>query len=376
LEGVFVSVWKEKAGSARLVLADLTVAPLHREDRMFEAMLTGWEQQQRGGRRLKEVTVRSRVAVVQGFQRFADEYPWNWTAVHVDEWMHYLIHELERAESTIRGYQLAVRMFCDYITSPHYQWPEECEQQFGTHPVQVCHEWNTAAHVQDYEGSAHRRPMTREELQEFFDYADAQVEEKIRRGRKGALAAYRDATIFKTIYGWGLRCNECSKLETVDFLRNNKAPELGRFGALRVRWGKSHKGSPPKPRTVLSVMPWAVEAVEDYLVNVRPRYQARNPVALWPTERGGRLRTREIDDRFAEYRDAIGLDKDLVPHSLRHSYVTHLIEDGADAKFVQDQVGHAYSSTTGLYTGVSGDFMNTQLRKILDRTLAGARPQQ
>lgn len=55
----------------------------------------------------------------------------------------------------------------------------------------------------------------------------------------------------------------------------------------------------------------------------------------------------------------------------RHSYVTHLIEDGADPKFVQEQVGHLYASTTAIYTGVSGDFMNTMMRSVLDRALAG-----
>ena len=52
-------------------------------------------------------------------------------------------------------------------------------------------------------------------------------------------------------------------------------------------------------------MPWAVEAVEDYMVNVRPRYGRPGRPALWLTERGGRLRPRQIEDRFAAYRDAL-----------------------------------------------------------------------
>jgi integrase/recombinase XerC len=47
--------------------------------------------------------------------------------------------------------------------------------------------------------------------------------------------------------------------------------------------------------------------------------------------------------------------------------VTHQIEDGADPVFVQHQVGHRYQSTTAIYSGVSGDFMNTMMRKALDR---------
>ncbi|MCX5239048.1 site-specific integrase [Streptomyces prunicolor] len=355
-------------GSARLVLLN-GVALLHPEDAVFEAMLEGWTRQQRGGRRLQPKTIDGRLRVVRRFNAFAEEYPWHWSAGSMDEWTTYLIAELHRAPSTIRNYQTAVRLFCDYVVSPHYQWPQECELRFSAHPVQICHEWNTAAHLVDYEAEASRRPMTREEIQCFLDYADAEVDRAIRLGRKGALAAYRDATVFKVIYGWGLRCTETSKLDLTDWYRNPKAPELGRFGSLHVRWGKRTKGSPPKRRTVLSVMPWAVEAVEDYVTNVRPRYRRCAGATLWPTERGGRLQSREIEDRFADYRDTLGLDCDLVPHCLRHSHVTHQIEDGADPAFVQRQVGHRYASTTALYTGISGDFMNTMMRTVLDRAL-------
>lgn len=209
--------------------------------------------------------------------------------------------------------------------------------------------------------------MTRNEIQLLLDYTDDQVEQAVHRGRKGALQAYRDATVFNVLYGWGLRPTEASRLDDTDFYRNPQAPELGRFGMLPVRWGKASRGSPPKRRMVCSVMPWAVEAVEDYIVNVRPRFGVPEKPALWVTERGSRLRTREIEQRFAEYRDVLGLDSDLSPHCLRHSHVTHEIEDGANPKFVQEQVGHRFASTTAIYTAVSGDFMNTMMRKALDR---------
>ena len=107
------------------------------------------------------------------------------------------------------------------------------------HPVPVCHEWNTIAHLNEYEGSPEARPFTREELQRFLDYADEQVERAVTAERKGALAAYRDATLFKVIYGWGLRRTEASKLDVADWGRNPAAPEFGRFGMLHVRYGKA-----------------------------------------------------------------------------------------------------------------------------------------
>ena len=68
----------------------------------------------------------------------------------------------------------------------------------------------------DYEGNPEARPFTREELQRFLDFADDQVERAVAAKRKGALAAYRDGTLFKVVYGWGLRRTETSKLDVAD----------------------------------------------------------------------------------------------------------------------------------------------------------------
>ena len=118
------------------------------------------------------------------------------------------------------------------------------------------------------------------------------------------MAAYRDATLFKVIYGWGLRRTETAQLDIADWHRNPHAPELGRFGLLEVRYGKRIRGSAPRRRTVASLMPWAVTAVDDYLVNIRPRFGLAEHPALWVTERGGRIQPREIGARFEQYRTA------------------------------------------------------------------------
>ena len=209
--------------------------------------------------------------------------------------------------------------------------------------------------------------MTREELQALFDRADAEVERRLVSGRKGALPAYRDAVLLKVTYAWGLRANEAVHLDVTDFYRNAHAPEFGQFGILHVRHGKSSKGSPPKRRSVVTLRDWAVESVKDYLEHVWPLMRAEDSTAMWLSERGTRLRTRELSDRFAEYRDDLGLDRVLSPHALRHSYATHLIEEGVDPKFVQQQLGHQHQSTTSIYTKVSGDFANTMMRDALKR---------
>ena len=357
----------ELAGAACSELVD-GVVQLRPEDAMVEAMLRGWRAQQ-GARGLRVDTSEPRERLVRRFQVFTNEFPWQWGPGDMDEWTLSLTSEKHLAPSTIRGYQSVLRLFSEYLTDARYGWAAACEEAFGTFPVPICHEWNTIAHLNDYEGTPEARPLSRQELQRFLDYADEQVERAATSRRKGALAAYRDATLFKVIYGWGLRRTEASKLDLLDWGRNPAAPEFGRFGMLQVRYGKAVRGQPPRRRNVASVMGWAVEAVTDYVDNIRPRFGVVDHPALWVTERGGRIKPAEINARFVTYRDALGLPKALTPHSLRHSYVTHLTEDGADRRFLQEQVGHRCDTSTAIYTHVSGDFMNTALRKALGPVL-------
>ena len=353
------------AGAAHLELVD-GVVQLRPEDAMVDAMLRGWRAQQ-AARGLREETMFGREQLVRRFVEFTNEYPWNWLPGHVEEFTLSLTGERHLAPSTIRNYQVDLRLFSEFLIDARYGWAAACEETFGAgvHPVAICHEWNTIAHLNDYEGDPEARPFTRDEMQRFLDYADEQVDRAVRAGRKGALAAYRDATVFKVMYGWGLRRTETSKLDVVDWGRNPAAAEFGRFGMLQVRYGKAKRGQPPRRRNVLSVMPWAVDAVVDYVENVRPRFGCGEHPAMWVTERGGRLRPAEINARFVAYRDALGMPTALVPHSIRHSYVSHLTENGLDRRFIQCQVGHEADSSTAIYTHVSSDFMNTALRKAL-----------
>ena len=214
-------------------------------------------------------------------------------------------------------------------------------------------------------GPPDRRPLTRVELQAFFDAAEDRVEHVAAAGRKGWLACFRDATMFKVCYAFGLRRREVAMLDVADVTANAAAPQLGALGVCQVRYGKAMRGCPPRRRAVAAVMPWAVESLEQYLADVRARYGAAAHPALWLTERSGRISTRQVDDRFALWRSAAGLPGELSVHCLRHSYISHLIEDGVDPLFVQQQAGHSWASTTAVYTHVGSDAKNRTLRQAL-----------
>ena len=252
-------------GSADQFLSS-DVSWLAPHETVVEAMLQGWVVQQRS-RMLAGHTVDQRVCVVRRFLMYTNEYPWQWGPADVEEWTAELVGR-GLAHATVRNYQQAVALFCAYVVDPRYRWIDVCEKHFGAHPVQVFHEWNTVEHRGEYEGRPGNRPLTRDELQAFFDYCDARVGAVHANGRKGWLAAYRDAVLFKVTYAWGLRRREATMLETVDWSGNAAADEFGRYGALAVRYGKAMRGGPPRRRTVLSTMRWATEAVAEWIEEI------------------------------------------------------------------------------------------------------------
>jgi Phage integrase family len=113
------------------------------------------------------------------------------------------------------------------------------------------------------------------------------------------------------------------------------AAEFGEYGICYVLYGKATTGSAPKSRSVLTVWSWVPEVREQWVTQFRPLLAPPASPALWPSERAARVGLQQLNSRFAAHRDALGLAGGLDFHSLRRSYVTHLIEDGWDARFVQ-----------------------------------------
>lgn len=175
-------------------------ALLSPDEQIFTAMVEGWQDQQLA-RGLNTATIRPRIRMIFRFQAYTNDYPWDWSAPDVEEFAAELRSRDQRiTTSTLHAYQSAIRLFCDYICDPRYDWASTCERLFGTHPIQICFDWNTAVHSADHEGRPQRRALTKIELQSLFDHMDDEVARLRQIGNKGWLAALRDAAVFKTAY--------------------------------------------------------------------------------------------------------------------------------------------------------------------------------
>jgi site-specific recombinase XerD len=356
-------------GAAHLELVD-GVVHLDPKSAVLEAMVAGWVRQQRTRFLNEEGTIKPRVSLVRRLVDYTNAYPWEWQPADVEEFIAHL-RSPNRGRpivmSTGRGYATTLSLFLEYVTDRRYGWPEVCLERFGEIPQQIFHEGNRVAHVVGYEGEPGRRPLTYDEVQTLFDALDGRIEKNRIRARKGTLTAMRDAALLKTIYAYGLRRNEARMLDLADLRRAQKFPQYGRFGGLYVRYGKASSGSPPKRRTVLTVpeMDCIVDVLDNWVTCIRPLFSPGKLAALFVTERASRMSPRGLNVAFRQARDDAGLPSELDLHSLRHSYVTHLVEFDYPEKFASLQVGHEYASTTAIYTGVSDEYRNRMLQRAL-----------
>lgn len=170
-------------------------------------------------------------------------------------------------------------------------------------------------------------------------------------------AGIRDRALLEVMYGAGLRVSEAQSLDLKDV--NRQTREVRVLG----------KGSKPRVSLVGSS---SIDALNTYLADVRTRWtKPRSGDALFLSQYGARLSVRAIQRMVKKYALAAGLDSDFHPHTLRHSFATHLLDGGADLRVVQDLLGHASPATTQVYTHVS----TSQARKVYEAAHPRARRQ-
>lgn len=355
----------DKLGLVSYLPAAVAVAD---PDEFLSSVLTGWKRQQLAQNFSLE-TAKRRTRSVMRMASFVGKHPWQWQLADADDFFSHLRGVENLSHNTVRAYQTDVKLFLEFAGSSVYDWNERCGQLFGTVFSQVVTEYNRSTHLDDT-SEATKRPFSTRELQEFFDLADLEPERILNSGRKGALAAWRDAVMLKTIYGWGLRFNEARHLIPADFSRNIRSPGFGEWGLLRVRHGKAKKGSPPKQRTTLTVFDWSVDVLDHWTRVGLPRFGGHRASPLFPTDNGTMVDNAALRRKFHALLDELGFPPGLDIHSLRRSYATHLqTELGFDVGFVQMQLGHDHASTTGIYTIAAPDYRSRELSRVLNATL-------
>jgi integrase/recombinase XerD len=164
-------------------------------------------------------------------------------------------------------------------------------------------------------------------------------------GAAGTTLALRDRALLEVLYGTGARISEAVGLDVDDLDLDE--------GTVLLR-GKGSK------ERMVPVGSYAQAAVSAYLVRGRPELASvstgrTNGGALFLNARGGRLSRQSAWAVLAKAAERAGVTRDVSPHTLRHSFATHLLDGGADVRVVQELLGHASVTTTQVYTLVTVD---------------------
>jgi integrase/recombinase XerD len=159
-------------------------------------------------------------------------------------------------------------------------------------------------------------------------------------GAPGTTLALRDRALLELLYGTGARISEAVGLD-VDDLDDTDGTVL-----LRGKGGKER---------LVPIGSYARDAVSAYLVRGRPELASsgKSGPALFLNAQGGRLSRQSAWTVLVKAADRAGVTRDVSPHTLRHSFATHLLDGGADVRVVQELLGHASVTTTQVYTLVT-----------------------
>jgi len=295
----------------------------------------------------------------------------------IEKFMDYMRYQRGYSVHTIRNYRVDLIHFLDFLFDKRHG-EEKTLMELGNIDPSI---------IRDYMGSLfgtyNRRTIARKisSLRSFFNFLDRNDLNKgnpvadISTPKQGKyIPSYlpidemfkllegpdrqkplglRDLAIIEVLYSCGIRVAELSGLDMND---------MDFDGRLIKVLGKGNK------ERIVPIGSKAIEAVRNYLEAVLPlRKKAGSSdsrgIPVFINSRGGRLTTRSVGTIIKRYARACGLMIDISPHSLRHTFATHLLDGGADLRSVQEMLGHMSLSTTQKYTHVSLD----RLMEVYDK---------
>jgi integrase/recombinase XerC len=157
--------------------------------------------------------------------------------------------------------------------------------------------------------------------------------------RRDSGTELRDRAVLETLYSTGVRAGELTGMNRDDINVHDRL--------VRIR-GKGRK------ERIVPIGKKALDAIDAYLARKR---QTADAIAVFTNPAGKRLTARSVQRILENYRKILGLSRKASPHTLRHSFATHMLESGADLRSIQELLGHASLSTTQRYTHVNLDML-------------------
>ena len=229
-----------------------------------------------------------------------------------------------RSASTIARRLASIKAFYRFLTAEHY---------LRRDPAEVLEAAQKGLH-----------------LPKFLSVQD--VDKLLEQPNLGTLDGYRDKTMLETLYATGMRVSELVSvpLRNVD-LKMQYLIVMGKGSKERML---------PLGRTALKYLERYISVVRPQLLHGKPEEVQELFVTSW----GGPMTRQRVNELIEAYAKSAGIMKRVTPHMLRHSFATHLLNNGTDLRVVQELLGHADISTTQIYTHMDME----RLREVYDKT--------
>jgi len=289
---------------------------------------------------------------------------------HLADFFNYLSIEKGLASNTISAYRLDIEKFFHYLSTNQLSLEQVTQEQLSSYVAWLRGMENTEFKIG--ESSIARNIIS---IRSYFTYLAKEHKfnnpssnfkpPKIGKRLPKALTidqvmsmlniagtdliSSRDKALVELLYATGARVSELINLNTLDI--STVDTEAGATTTVKL------KGKGGKER-VVPIGSFAVAAVNDYLVRSRPSLlKVSTQKALFLNQRGGRLSRQSAWNLVANTAERAGLREQVTPHSMRHSFATHLLDGGADIRVVQELLGHSSVTTTQIYTLITIDHL-------------------
>ena len=179
------------------------------------------------------------------------------------------------------------------------------------------------------------KALSIDQILKLLDFSDQDV------------VSIRDKALLELLYSTGARVSELINLEILDISTLDTPDASSTVVKLKGKGGKER---------VVPIGSFALNAVENYLTRSRPNLiKSLNQRALFLNQRGGKLTRQSAWNIVMAAAKKAGISENVSPHSMRHSFATHLLDGGADIRVVQELLGHSSVNTTQIYTLITID---------------------
>lgn len=268
----------------------------------------------------------------------------------------YLMNIRHASDNTVASYLRDVRQFTTYLEQTDGPALEACTQEtvcayvrhltsIGKSPATVS---RCVASLKSFYGycvstgavaqsPVHDIPQQKAEKRLPQILTGREVELLLEQPKCTDMKGYRDKAMLETLYATGMRVSEMIALNVSDV-------SLAGGFVRCIGNGKSR---------IIPIYPAAIRALTAYVTDIRPNMIAEpDEQALFVNLNGGRISRQGFWKIIKHYQQTAQIDKEITPHTLRHSFAAHLLENGADLHSLQEMLGHSYISSTQVYAQV------------------------